>query len=208
MEISKFTTKKYMILSTVFSALFIITMSWLLSRYIPIKSVGKIGILVIVILENGLLGFSCFFIASNLTWSVIKRNSIHHFINLPSLAFAAAFFYGGITMIMELVTIKYKFWWAAILIRLFAVIASVILAIGTFKKSKYLVELPDVNQLLTTIEKLEKRVDILKSTNPYLSEEGFDTSEKLDLEVLVTLKRVTAFLQTLETSTAKKWEKV
>lgn len=202
---SKLMTKKRILVALALISSFILIASEILKHFWPIYSLGKEDLwylLLVMIVENAVIGVSCFIVAIILTNSVIKRNNQFHFINLPSLAFAAVFLYGGLMMILEIVTLWHKNWWLAVILRFIVAISCVVLATGIVKRKAFLEELPDVVHLQSLVDQLQKRVDLLKSTNPYLEEDGFTSGEKLDLEILGTIKKVTKFLNSFEKQTS------
>lgn len=206
LTLNKLMTKKRILVILALISSFILGASELLRYFWPIHSLGKQDIwyvLLVMIVENAVIGISCFIVAIILTNSVIKRNNELHFINLPSLAFAVVFFYGGLMMLLEIATLWYKNWWLAVILRLIVAISCCILAVGTVKRREYLEELPDVNHLQYLVDQLEKRVDLLKSTNPYIDEDSFTSGELLDIEILSTIKNVTKFLGKFETPTSE-----
>ncbi len=194
-------TKKGILILITLAVSIIIASASLLNYLVPLGVLGYKSVLTIIIVENSLTGFGCLWIARNLTWSVVRRNNATHFVNLPSVALAFCFLYSGLTMIADIMTIYHKFYWVAIIIRLITVVIIGVIAVETSRKINYLVNMPDITSLLEANKKLQRRINVLKATNPYSLVDA-EMNDPQDLEeVIQVIKKVSNFLQEFEKST-------
>ena len=192
-------TKKYLMIFVTVVGLLVIGQAMLLNSAFPIDTLGSTVAVAILVFETAFISLGCFFLASQIITTVIRRKNEQHFINLPSLLLAAIFFYGGVMMAMEVLYIWVKLYWLTVLIRMAVGIILGYISLKLAKMMNYIINLPNLDALKSEITKLQHRITVLKATSPYTNDDDKELNSPEDLEKITeTLKKVSGFLTTFE----------